>query len=48
MIQKKTTDVVVKYFANKEEVEKQVANNTKELETKLVEQQKLSKNIKIE
>ncbi|QHU88979.1 hypothetical protein [Enterococcus faecium] len=36
----KITDVVVKYFANKEEVEKQVANNTKELETKLVEQQK--------
>lgn len=32
--------MVVKYFANKEEVEKQVANNTKELETKLVEQQK--------
>lgn len=36
----KATDVVIRYFANKDEVEKQVANDTKELETKLVTQQK--------
>ena len=39
MIQKRKQQMWLSNILNKEEVEKQVANNTKELETKLVEQQ---------